>query len=247
MNIENYECVTQKNAHSRTSGKYSQITTTKPLEVLREMGWEVKDISVVNSKKHAGYQKHLIRLQNKNIARDSEGIPEIIFRNAHNGTSSFWLNLGYYKTACANGLMVGKTIQEHRIRHTGYTDEKVEVAINTLTENISQVLEYTENFRQVNLNFSEQMEYAKNVLEESKIEVIETEALIFPNRVADGSLHQKTLWQTYNTVQENLMKGNYRIPTVRKNSQSRKGLPIRNIDKNLNVNRILWDNAMEYL
>jgi len=48
---------------------------------------------------------------------------------------------------------------------------------------------------------------------------------------------QSFLWHTYNMVQENLMKGRVRQTNLRSSR------PIKSIDKNVKVNRALWELA----
>ena len=52
-------------------------------------------------------------------------VPEIILLNSHDGSSSYPMLPGLFRTVCCNGLVCGESFGEVRVPHKGNVVEKV--------------------------------------------------------------------------------------------------------------------------
>lgn len=52
-------------------------------------------------------------------------VPEIILLNSHDGSSSYQMLPGLFRTVCCNGLVCGESFGEVRVPHKGNVVEKV--------------------------------------------------------------------------------------------------------------------------
>src|SRR2546430_13857514 len=94
-------------AHERTTSAYTFISSEHVLAALASAGFlpvEARQAARAKSPTHA---RHLIRLRRRRetiALRDS--IPELLFLNSHDGSSSYQLRCGLFRVACLNGLVV---------------------------------------------------------------------------------------------------------------------------------------------
>lgn len=245
FNIDKFASLNQTQAHGNTSDRYAFIPTKRVLDVLGDHGWLPVSVQETRARsENRGFQKHLIRLaqqgSNQGLLTVGEERAEIVLVNSHNGTSAFNLMLGIYRCVCANQAVVGSSQQSHHVRHSGYADELVENAIRGITNSAEIILPRLEVLKSIPLSLPEQTIYAESALElikdkEEKFS-LDPKALLQPRRYAD---QENDLWSTFNRVQENIMKGGIRRYDA--NNRRTRTRAIRNIDKNIAVNRALWD------
>ena len=242
---ERYPVLAQTERHlERTTDKFSFVSTRNVLEVLADNNWLPSAVQQTNTKKYQGYQKHIVRLQNRyygqsyalNVAR-----PELVLVNAHLGTSKFLLCAGYHVFACLNGLITGDVLSTAKIMHKGLNSESIEYAIKQVVERFSVLTSKLEEFNSIQLTEQEQNAYAKAAIElrfseSDNVWSVEPKTVLIPRRYSDSKV--PTLWNTFNVVQENLIKGGFRATTS--DNKRKRTKAIHQIDKNLSINRGLW-------
>lgn len=248
--------VNQTQAKETVSSKYSFIPTNRILNTLKEAGWiPVKaQESRVRKQDKQGFQKHLVRLQNINhristgeLQLTSSGlIPEILLSSAHDGCASFLLMAGMFRQVCANGLIVADSMfGAHRIRHLGYTDDKVKKAIYNVVESTPKIFNRVQEFQSIQLKEEERIAFADSALrlrfDDEQLQELNTNAtiqrLLAPRRPEDANA---TLWNTFNVVQEKFLKGGrFSIPKER-SVCANKTREVKSISENIRLNKSLW-------
>ena len=259
LDLQNFSSInqTERNTES-TSNRYSFIPTTRIIEDLERENWLPATASEVSARKNAGFQKHLIRFRNENFTGKFGGDsqPEIVMTNAHNGLASFQLMAGLIKFACANGLIVHDgLIANHKIRHQGYTQEIVKEAVYNILEDMPKVYNSVERFKDIKLNDDERIAYAKSSLglvydDEQLDNMLVDETAIALSRPRRKDDQDNTLWNTFNTVQEKIIKGARFVRETKKvelygggsydRTRTRKTKETKSIDKNVKINKALW-------
>ncbi len=254
INLAKYSSVTQQEKGGSTSDRYSFIPTTRIIDDLNRAGWYPTEVQETNARVNQGFQKHLIRFRNDNVAISQNNVnsrfqPEVVMTNAHNGKAHFKLMGGGINFVCLNGLIVADSIvAEHTIRHSGYTEEIVKEAVYNIVEDMPKVYNSIERFQDVSLDDDEQFAFAKGALmltfDDEQLEgvMIDDTArrLMRPTRQEekDGNL-----WNSFNVVQEKMIRGGRFLKTD-KDPMSRpkitKRRAVKNITKNVNINRALW-------
>ena len=77
------------------SKHYTHIPTTKVINDMRTLGWDVVDVTEVKARKKAtiGVQKHLVVFRNPDVVINGEDgdtvYPQILLTNSHDGKNSF--------------------------------------------------------------------------------------------------------------------------------------------------------------
>lgn len=238
--------------HESRSKHYAYISTAKTLRALMDEGFVPTKVMRRNCRDadRQAYTKHLIRLRRRqDIERAAvvgETVNEILFANAHDGTSAYVLRIGCFRFVCANGMVVGDNTMTLKVYHKGKEEEvndKVITAAYEVTGLFDKVNEQKELMQSRTLTLDNKLDFAKRALELRYVDAehapITRSDLLTARRYEDTG---DNLWSVFNRVQENLLNGGIQ-PNIRGKRRTR---PITNIDKNLSVNRGLWNLAMEY-
>jgi hypothetical protein len=140
---------------------------------------------------------------------------------------------------CSNGLIVDRGSFDHyRIPHTGYTAAKVEAAISGIVRYFPEILERRDELQRITLAESERRAFAQAAIElrfdGEKFQVSPDELL----RVRHHGQKTPHLWNTFNVVQENLLRGG--IWQRRPGGRRLRSREVRSIGENVRLNRALW-------
>lgn len=252
MNIENYKAVMNSTGPAHTvSKRYAFVPTTKVLDILEDHGWYPATVrqSRVREEEMDGYQAHVVRLRNDSLSqmiRSKEYHPEIILRNSHNRGGAFELSLGIWRLVCSNGLVATDDYGLEKVRHRGFASRLVEEAVEVLANSAPRMLGAVEKFQSVVLSQNEAREMARRAIElkfndsENRFEM-KPEDILQARRWNDN---RSDLWTTFNRVQENLVKGGIR--GVTSEGKVRTDRAVRNIGRDMKLNRELWTLAEEF-
>jgi hypothetical protein len=245
MDIDTFASInqTEKNPLT-TSDRYSFIPTRRVLDVLAGHGWQpvkAQEARVVNTS-NRGFQRHMVRLRNDHVGREmnvGDVIPEIALVNSHGGGSSFQLYVALLEKVCSNGLIVERgTASHYRVNHTGYTDDKVSLAISGIVRFFPEVLARRESMQRICLEESARFSLAQAAARlrfgAEANRVAATDLLM----VRHSGQSEPTLWNTFNVVQENAIQGG--LLTLARNGLRLRTRPIRAIDESVRLNRGLW-------
>lgn len=229
-------------AHPSRSARYSYIPTSQVLDGLRKEGFfpfSVTEAKARREDKH-GYTKHLVRLRHARHQHQEQDAFEIILVNSHDGTSSYQMLAGYFRFVCCNGLVMGDTVSDVRIRHSGnVVNNVIEGAVRVL-DDFEFVNEQRETMKAITLNEPERIAFAESALQlkydedDGPAPITESQILSYRRRDDD----KKDLWTTFNVVQENLIKGG--LHGRNKLGRPTTTRPVKAIDTNIKLNRALW-------
>jgi hypothetical protein len=243
----NAPSIFSEQARSDVSNKYAFVPTVQVIEQLDKQGWypvNAQEQRVLNSDRK-GYQKHLIKFQSDAHGEINGIKPEIILTNSHDRTSSFRFMAGLYRLVCSNGLVVADAeFGKMNVRHIGYNNEKVVEVVNLIMEQTPKVLNRLESLQQMEVNRQEQVAFAVSAaMEKWKVDEnhlpFDAERLLTTRRYEDKT---PSVWTTYNTVQENLMRGGLGYRTVNREGRRAKRTTraITSINEDVRVNKALW-------
>ena len=251
MDNVNVELIEQSQGFEM-SNKYSPITTKAVVDSLRNEGYEITKFSSakVRKKTKEGFQKHLLRISRNDLELGIDGLrPEIILINSYDGSSSFQLLVGVYRFACANGLVVGSSYFQRRIRHVGNVLPKVLNAVNDVKQALPLVAQDIKKFGQRVLTQSEKEQFASKVAQSvtglKDVQLVNPESLLEVRRVEDQG---DDLFTVLNVVQENILNGNLKVvayrgltPTIRKMRK------VKSLSRSTEINQLVWDKANELI
>jgi Domain of unknown function (DUF932) len=159
--------------------------------------------------------------------------------NSHNGTATYQTMAGAYRLICSNGLIVGISFAEARVRHMKNAPDEIVDASFRVIESLPGIAEGIESMRAITLEAGEREAFATAVLtlrypEEAPIRPTQ---LLSTRRSTDAS---SDLWTTLNVVQENILQGGQRRADSRRRTRK-----ISSVSEDVRLNRSLWTLAEE--
>lgn len=226
--------------HASRSDRFAQITTADILRGLRGEGWGVFSAGQTKAKEDKReHTKHMLRLRRLDTTPGgfSDGTPELVLINAHDGTSAYKMMGGYFRIACLNGLIAGDICQTVRVGHTGPAVDRVVRGSFEVLDGLTRVVESRDTMRGITLDREEQRLLAESAVQtvwgdKSPVEPLR---LLSARRWDD---RKPDLWTTFNTIQENIVRGGVRGTASTGRALRTRGVAA--IDKNVSVNRALW-------
>lgn len=227
------------------SPHYSFIDTTRVIDRLSLEGWNVVQATQKKAKApwRVGYQKHLLRFEREYL-KPQEGRCQLLLINSHEAGCGYTVRAGYFRFACANGIICGDDlIAPVRIRHTRLDVEAVLGASSIIAAQFGKLVEAIDSFKDRLLTKPEMERFAtvaRRLRWQKEGVGVPPLQLLACRRAEDA---HADLWSVYNRVQENLLGGGqaYRLPTGRW-AGSR---AVRSIDDNVRINAQLWQAATD--
>ncbi|MFP2396974.1 DUF932 domain-containing protein [Citrobacter braakii] len=235
--------------HVSRSDRYSYIPTITLLENLQREGFQpffacqtrVRDLS------KRDHTKHMLRLRRAGQITGQQ-VPEIILLNSHDGSSSYQMLPGIFRSVCTNSLVCGQSFGEIRVPHKGNVVEKVIEGAYEVLGVFDRVEAKRDAMQSLILPPTAQQAMANAALTYrfgEEHQPVTTAQILTPRRYED---RQDDLWTTYQRLQENLLKGGLPGRTAKgKRSHTR---AVNGIDGDVKLNRALWvmaENMMDLL
>lgn len=228
--------------------KYVHIPTDSIVDDMEKLGWLPYQVKTVKARKgsNASLKKHLIQFFNPNVVINDENgnkdmFPNILLINSHDGSTSVRFEMGVFRLVCENGLVIkSQDFGGFKMKHMGYTFEELRVHINTLVEELPNVVEKLNKFTQIQMTEEEQYNFAMKAVEarfgeEKQLPQNEIENLLLAERKEDQG---NGAWEVFNRVQEKLTQGGFGYLNVR--GKVRKARPIKNFTQDLEFNQKIW-------
>lgn len=242
--------------HESRSERFQPIATIDIVRGLAEHGFQPFTVKQGKSRIEGKelFTKHLIRFRHVDTKVElGQLVPEIGLRNANDGTASYHLFLGLWRTACSNALVSdGKIVADCRVSHSGkrerVLDNVIEGTYRVLGEK-DLVLGEVDTWRGITFDREQALAYGAGVRAlrfgdaEGNLtpqgEAIEPAQLIRPRRIEDRG---QDLYTLFNVAQEHALKGGIHGTARNANGQRRAFTTraINGVEDDVKVNRALW-------
>lgn len=236
------------------SKHYTHIPTTKVIDDMRTLGWDVVDVQEVKARGAGtrGFQKHLVIFRNNDIVIEGEDkdtvYPQILLTNSHDGKNAFQFQAGLFRLVCSNGLVIATTqFEAVKMRHMGYTFEELQENIREMVEKLPLTVESMNLMKSTKLEQDKALEFAKKCLktrfdkDEIKRVKIDYLELLNPTRPEDQG---NDLWSIFNVIQEKIIDGEF---TYIAGGKKRKARRIKNFKQDQKINSELFEVALDYV
>ena len=243
------------------TGRYSFISTNEIVQNILDLGWEL------HSAKQNGpnpFSRHHVRFTNPKLGfMDLKGDnvkPQIILDNSHNRSASAQIHMGLFRLVCTNGLVVAMPGMYNAVkfRHMGVDKDELRKLLSVAAEQYKKVGDHIADMQLIDMNQDQREEFAITA-------VAKREPHMFIN--PDGTINVKkvitstnpmeiispvrgedqatTLWNTFNVIQERMIKGGYNRVTGSGRTSTTRG--ITNATRSVEFNKELWGIAEEYM
>lgn len=234
---------------SEMSAKYAFIPTITVVEKLRAEGFlpfaAMQSRARIEGK--GEFTKHMIRFRDSRpgapMIRTAAGdlaVPEVLIINGHDGTSAYHCMSGIFRFICENGLVLcDSESSQVSVRHSGKVDGVIE-ATYSLVEQFPVLMSSVERFSAVTLETERRLAFGEAALQLKYDDAapISPDQIITPRRQEDAA---PTLWNTLNTVQENLIDGGTKYSkTTNGKTRRMKTRSVAGIAENTRLNKALW-------
>ena len=231
---------TEKAPH--LTDKYIQTPTSRVVEDLMSLGWEVTKAQEVKARKGKGFQKHMIVFRNPNImikGKDGDdSFPQILLTNSHDGKAAFNFRVGIFRLVCSNGLVVADAdFSNVSIRHINYTFESLQARVAEMIAKLPKLVQKINLFKSTELDESQMQEFATKAMQLRTKQKVNIMDVLAADRPQDAG---NDLWVVFNRIQEKLTGGSYR-------AGKRKARSIKNFQKDIELNEQLFELAESYL
>jgi hypothetical protein len=191
---------------------------------------------------------HITRFQHPDLyIKDPQGMiearPEVVLINSHDGTRPIQFEMGLFRLVCENGLVIkDRDMGSFRERHTKLNFQEVKNLMDEKVSGLQEVVGKISQWNMKEMSDKQRFNFAMDALAlrigtDRQAEQYEIMDILTAKRKVD---EQPTLWHTFNTVQENLIKGGFQL-------NNRQARAINNPVEDFNLNQGLWQLADSYL
>ena len=250
---EQAPCVFNEKPSAEVSKHYTHIPTSKVINDMRTLGWDVVDAKEVKARKNStkGFQKHLVVFRNPDVVingkNDDTVFPQVLLTNSHDGKNAFTFTAGLFRMICENGLVIStSTFEDVKMRHMGYSFEELQVKIKDMVEKLPLTVESMNKMQATELGQKQAVNFAKKALttrfpeDELKRIKIDIKDILTPVRKEDAG---NDLWSIFNVVQEKIIEGDFEYMA---GGKLRKARQIKNFKQDQKINKDLFDLALEF-
>jgi hypothetical protein len=239
-------------AHTSRSERFRPIPTIDVVRGLQREGFQPVAVKQCGSRDldRRDFTKHMIRLRRlDDVAKYTTGdtVAEVILKNANDGTAAYDLLAGLFKILCLNSLVAQTDAMESlRVKHTGDVEHRVIEGTYRVLDTAVAALEAPREWSTIMLDRDEQHAFAEaaHVVRfadaEGKVETpVKPQQLLIARRTAD---QQPNLWNTFNVIQENTIKGGLTAMGVDANNRPRRSTTraVNGIDQDVKLNKALF-------
>lgn len=256
---KNYPAIFATSAKESVSGRYLYIPTHTIVDNMQSQGFKI-----VGAKQSAGrlggeHVKHVVYLTHPSLSTGTvnEELALIALSNSHNGSSAFTIDTAFFRLVCANGLLMPTTsISSARIVHRIGMQDDVLVAASRIVDNFGTQVAQIKELKNTVMSSNDSAAFATRA----------QDLFFSPEQIALNTKHgndlrtqllktrrfedaNPSLWNVFNRVQENLIKGGARLVTLDKigNAQLTRTRPIKSIDRDTKVNKQLMELALNFV
>jgi hypothetical protein len=231
------------------SPKYAFTDTTDIIESMDKLGFKLTAAKQSKSKSPQGMEfgTHIVRFGNpeiyiKNSEGQIEGRPEVVLINDHAGNRPVQFEMGIFRLVCENGMVIkSQDFGTFRERHTKYDFETIKRMISEKVGGMKDIVAKISSWNSKLMTDKERYQFAVEALalrmgSDRQPENYEIYEILSPKREADKG---NSLWNTFNILQENLIKGGYEM-------NNRVARAITNPTQDVKINQDLWQLAEVY-
>ena len=237
----NVPSIFAEDKHHSRSERYTYVPTSEIVEGLDKEGFRPffacqAKVRAENGDR-ADFAKHMIRFRHASTI-NSDVANEIILVNSHDGSTSYQMMAGAFRFVCQNGLICGDLVEDIRVRHSGNIVDNVIEGAYSILDQFEKVEGSKEGMKSIALRPEEKRIFANAALTlkyEDKAPIT-SDALLITHRREDRD--DPSLWSSFNTVQENLIRGGQYGRTA--NNRNTRTRAVNGIGQNVQLNRALW-------
>jgi hypothetical protein len=250
---KNFPAIFNHRASDKVSDKYQLYRSDELIETLQGQGMKLVELGVETARRRdPKTATHVMRFQPHEAPLQfgiNDSIPEIVIANNHAGRSKFAAYGGIFRFVCSNGMIV-PAVQLGAVmrRHFGQnnTFEKVKELVAELPEATLKMHGRILDWSALSLNQAEQYELARELIEQRHApDWLTPDEVLEARRISEAPVDgERTLWTTFNVLQENLT--NVELNNKNREDNRSRMRPISSGWTSFRTNAALWSTAETY-
>lgn len=229
------------------SARYAFIKSIDIIRGMQSNGFEVVRAAESRTRveHRAGFTKHMIVFRHRDhmgygAMRLHQRMPEIVFINSHDGSSSYQLHAGIIECVCTNGLIVAdEMFSTVKVQHSGRILDAVVEGADHVMRALPDILGTAEQWSTVQLTQPMRLAFADAAADlrwDEEERPVTPAQLLTPHRREDD---RADLWKTFNVVQENLLRGGLKGQSP-KSGKRGKTRAVNSVGESVRTNKALW-------
>ncbi len=233
-------------AHPKMSARYKTVQTNLIAQKFKDMGFIVDSVTQRKSRKHAatggGYGKHMVRLSHPQLLKSNDHNDvklQLIVTNSFDGSSTFKIQLGFFRFVCSNGMIVGETLESYAHKHTGMILEELDESIERIVAQTHKLSGIITAMKNTKMSEAQILSFKNEAMKLRSEKLKDVQWTI--RRAED---EQVDLYTVYNRIQEDLVRGG--TGSVSVSGRVRALREIKGVDKLKQLNERLFDLAVKY-
>jgi hypothetical protein len=194
------------------SDQYAHVTTANVVDALQQDGWQVvgADQRRSRSEDAAEHNTHRVTLWHPELPEHAEGRPQMYLGNSSDGTSAFRTIGGFLRAACLNQNYVGVKVVGGVFHHRGGgLENRIVAGARELRANFDRVIEKFDLWNKIELSDEQINAFKRQALALRWTTNAPVEAGWRYGRALRRQDDGRSLWLTYNRVQESLVRGGF--------------------------------------
>lgn len=204
------------------SPDYNFVSTLTIMQLMEEAGWGVFNASQqkVRSAEYSDTTKHALSFRQREMVAVAPElgtlIPVLDMVNSHNWASRLEIRVGFFRLVCTNGMIgFAGSMGAYSLRHD-HIPEDLNVIFTKFASLAGSMVERANRWHSIQLEDEQRNVFA---MEAARIRFGDAatsdhaKALLLPHRAVDSG---RSLWTTYNTVQENSIQGGARVGAMKR-------------------------------
>lgn len=228
----------------KLSDRYMMVPTIDVVSKFMDAGWEISKANQVGS---GPYGRHSVRMRNSVLPKVGDSLVEAIITNSHNGTTKLEVGAGLFRLVCSNGLVVPQQeLISLNQRHMNISMDEVNQITETFIKSTPIIERSVHQMMDKKMSMDEKIDFTTKAIgvrwkNTEDISTMTLETIINPLRQDD---FDPTLWNTFNVVQEKLIRGGFVKQQGRK---ERTVKPITSLAMDTMINKKLWELAETFI
>lgn len=225
------------------SDRYVHISTQRVVELMQEEGFTVANAPGKKPRGPAEFAKHVIDFRHPDVPSIGDAVPRFLFANSHDGSMRASVLAGVFRFVCSNGMVVGSTYANERVRHAGQAAHDIIARVRAMARNTAPLFAQIESWQRKDLSLAQRIEFARlsSTLRWGDPHRFLPEDLLRVRRPEDD---KGDLWSVFNRVQEATTRGG--VGGVARTGRAVRSRPLTEVGADLRFNEQLWKLAEEF-
>jgi len=227
------------------SARYVHVDSGAVVQAMEAEGFQVASVQTSNRRNvTTAFSRHMIDFRHPDMPRVGDAVPRIVFVNSHDGSTRASALAGVFRFVCSNGLVVGNTMYQEKLRHSGAAASTLVARMQALAKNTAPLFTQIERWSRVDMSAARSRDFAQMAaqLRWQDAGRFEVEDLLQVRRPEDD---RGDLWTVFNRVQETTTQASG-LTGLTRTGRITSARPLKEIGANLDYNSKLWELAEEF-